>query len=334
MNIKFYFPRWIFPNNVGDSINVTFVPKLLKKIYPESEITVVTHGFLIDVFKLDPNVSLVRTPEFSELNINYYEYAMSDIKYDDNIKVIYPEWHPRLFEFWKKNHELLVNHPTVNIIIVNFLLQLNLEHLLFDSTFDFQPICYSEIKNKPKNSFNVGIVVSSKLAGKGTPHPGCNGIGYRYSIDHWKTFTKTLKSFNKNIKIFEFSENYMNIGDEHYGYSNSIIDLIDQIDYMDIGVMPDGGLHHMFNSRNKPIVLFQSNILSKVEFLKLKNAHYPEDIHLQCRKKCRSYFSEIFGVEDLSKNCKLECENLDPIKLAEYTYKIIKQYDTDNYTSQ
>jgi hypothetical protein len=334
MNIKFYFPRWIFPNNIGDSINVTFIPKILKQIYPNSTITVITQGFLIDLFKLDPNVESVREPEVSELKFNYYGYAMSNEIMDNQIKVIYPEWHPKLFSFWKENHEKLVEHPTANIIIVNFLLQLKLEHLLFDSSFNFQPICYIEKKVKSKNNFNIGIVVSTKLAGKNSPHPGCNGVGYRYKTEHWKKFVEDVKLNNNNVKIFEFSEKYLGIGDEHYGYSNSITELIEQIDYMDIGVMTDGGLHHVFNSRNKPIVLFQSNILSKVEFLKLGNSHYPENIHLECRKNCRSYFCEIFGGEDLSKKCNLECENLDPIKLSEYTTKIIKLYDTNNFTSK
>lgn len=330
MDIKFYFPRWIFPNNIGDSINVTFVPKLLKLLYPNRKITVVTHGFLIDLFSLDPNVDVVRLPEQSELSMNFYGYAMSDIKPNDNIKVIYPEWHPRLFKFWRENHDFLVDHPSVNIIILNFLLQLNLEHLVFDSKFNFQPICYIESKNLLKDTFNVGIVVSSKLAGKSSPHPGCNGKGYRYKVEYWEKFAEKLKSFDSKIKIYEFSEKTLNIGDEHFGYSSSIFDLIKQIDYMDIGVMPDGGLHHMFNSRNKPIVLFQSNILSKVEFLKLRNAHYPEHLHLPCRKNCKSYFTEVFGGEDFSKKCKLECEELDPIQLAEYTYEIIKNYDKHN----
>lgn len=324
MKIKFYFPRWIFPNNIGDSVNATFIPKILKQVYNNCEIEVVTQGFLLDFFKIDPNVNHVRLPEPNEYLVNYREYAMKNNNLENNVKVVYPEWHPNVFKFWKENHDFLVNHPSVNIIILNFLLQLKLEHLIFDTEFNFQPHCYLKNEKKVKDSLNVGIVVSTKLAGKGSPHPGCNGLGYRYKLNHWEKFVETLKSFDKNIKIFEFSEKNLNIGDIHYGYSKSIFDLIKQIDYMDIGVMPDGGLHHMFNSRNKPIVLFQSNILSKVDFLKLQNSHYPEELHLPCRKTCRSYFSEVFGVEDLSKKCNLECENLDPIKLAEYTYKIIK----------
>lgn len=334
MNINIYFPRWIFPNNIGDSINFTFVPKIIKKLFPNSNIIIITDGFLIDLFKLDPNVTEVRKPNFSEIHFDYRNYAMSRIKSLETKKVIFPEWHPKVFSFWKENHDYLVNHPSVNIIILNFLLQLNLENLIFDSDFDFNPICYVESKSKPKNYFNLGIVVSTKLAGKNHPHPGCNGNGYRYKIELWKTFVDTLKSYNEKIKVFEFSEINLNIGDEHFGYSKSIFDLIDQIDYMDLGVMSDGGIHHMFNSRKKPIILFQPNILSKVEFLKLQNAHFPKNLHLDCRKSCRSYFTEIFGGQDLSKTCKMECENLDPIKLAEYTYKIIKQYDTNNYTSK
>jgi hypothetical protein len=55
----------------------------------------------------------------------------------------------------------------------------------------------------------------------------------------------------------------------------------------------------------------------------LENSFFPEHLHLDCRKKCRSYFSEVLNIPDMSLSCKLECENLDPIKLAEYTNKII-----------
>ena len=56
----------------------------------------------------------------------------------------------------------------------------------------------------------------------------------------------------------------------------------------------------------------------------LENIHFPENLHLNCRKTCRSYFSESLQTKDSSLNCNLECENLNPISLSQYTNKVIK----------
>jgi len=325
--IKFYFPRWIFPNNLGDSLICTFVPKILKKIYPNSELEIITYGFLIDLFKLDKNVDIVREPTQQELYLNFQQYAFSE-QQEENIKVVYPDWHPKVFSFWKNNHDFLVNHKSVNIIALNYLLQLGLENLIF-SDFDFYPNVNIPIDSKKENEFiNVGIVPATKLSGKNTPHPNCDGIGFRFNgpngLDSWKKFVTELKSINNKVKIFEFSKENFGLGDYHFKDDNNIFTLINNIDNMDIGIMSDGGLHHAFNSRKKPIVLFQAGILCKVEFLKLGNAFYPEYLHLECRKSCPSFFTETFGGVDLSKNCKRECENLSPKLLAEYTAEKIK----------
>ncbi len=76
-SIKLYYPYWIFPN-LGDAINVTFIPKILKRINSDIKIEIVTSGFLIDIFKLDSNVDIVREPMQQELYFNYREFAFSE----------------------------------------------------------------------------------------------------------------------------------------------------------------------------------------------------------------------------------------------------------------
>jgi len=62
--INFYFPRWFFPNNLGDSIVSTFIPKLLNFHFKE-DVEVVTYGEdMIEVFKNVPGVVNVRLPFF------------------------------------------------------------------------------------------------------------------------------------------------------------------------------------------------------------------------------------------------------------------------------
>jgi len=329
MNIIFYFPKWRFPNNIGDSVNATFIPRILKKINPTSKIEVVTSGFLLDVFANDPNVSHVRLPNDFEKNINFLSYSFGNNKSSDFFSV-YPEWHPKVFSFWGQHHEFLTEHKTCNLITLNYLLQLGLENLVFDENFDFREDFYYEKKilNTDKK-INIGIVPATKLAGRPTPHPGCDGIGLRFNgpkgIDSWKIFVDNLKKDNPNVVIHEFSFENFGLGDIHYPHTNNIFELVDQVDLMDLGVMSDGGIHHVFNARNKPVVLFQASKINKCEFFKLENSFFPEELHLSCRKTCRSYFSESFGVEDKSKFCNLECENMNPLDLAKYTNKIISK---------
>lgn len=327
--IKFYFPRWIFPNNMGDSVNVTFIPKILKKQNPDISIEVITQGFLIDIFKNDPHVDIVREPNRNELMFNYHEYALGNNKVD-NIKVVYPEWHPNCFTFWGKNMDFLINHKTANLITVNYLLQLGLEDLLFDESYDFREELYTlEQRNTNNGKINIGIVPASKLAGRPTPHPGCDGKGLRFNglkgVESWKIFVEHLKEINPNVIIHEFSYENFNIGDIHYPHTDNFTTLVNQVDNIDLGIMSDGGIHHIFNARKKPVVLFQATKINKCEFFKLENSYFPEHLHLDCRKKCRSYFSEALQIEDNSINCNLECENLDPKELAKYTNDVIKK---------
>lgn len=321
--MKVYFPRWIFPKNLGDSLIFTFVPKLLKTVYPDVKIEVITHGFLIDLLKLDQHVNIVREPTREELYLNFSEYAFSENKVD-NIKVIYPDWHPKIFSFWRKHHDFLVNHPTVNLIVLNYLCQLELQDLVF-TDIDFSTYANVPIIKNETGLINVGIVPATKLSGKTTPHSNCDGIGFRFNgpngLDSWERLVKKIKDENKNIKIYEFSSENFGLGDYHFPDTGNIFNLLRNIDSMDYGIMSDGGIHHAFNIRKKPILLFQASLLCKVEFLKLQNAYSPEHLHLDCRRKCPSFFWETFGGENLSLSCNKECENMSPELLADYFLK-------------
>jgi len=322
--ITLFLPNWLYPTNIGDSLVSTFIPRLLKKLNPDKQLQVISYGKMLEVLQQDPMIDICRLPYQQETSMDFANYAFSD-QQDPSIKVAVADWHPNLFSFWKEHYDVLTNHPSANILTVNFLLQLQLEHLLFDNDHNFFPYCGMDPQVKSNDIFNIGIVISTKLAGKSTPHPGCNGIGYRYKLDYWQIFVNEIKKEMPNVNIYEFSENYLGLGDYHMPYSDSFLELFRQIDMMDFGVMSDGGIHHAFNLRNKPVILFQPNILSKVEFLRLSNSYYPEHLHLDCRKSCRSYFTEVFGGTDMSTSCKMECEDLDPIGLAKYTIQTIKQ---------
>ncbi len=333
--ITFVFPRWLFPNNLGDSILATVIPRLLFKKYGE-KVDVITYGDdYMEFYRADPCVDSVKfTP--------YHLPAQDWINISTNPNrnglfqtwSVYPEWHPEVFSYWK-DHPELVDHPTVNLVMVNYLLQLGLTKYLWDGT-DLKP---DFVNNAPYyrynvvNEFRLGIIPATKLGGRGPggQHPGCNGRGLRYKLEHWETFVNHIQKHEPDVKIGCFSETDLGLG-QWLPPSENLQRLAVQAASTDLGVCSDGGMHHMFHACGVPTVLFTGTLVNKAEFFKTALDFYPEHLHLPCRQQCRSYFTEVFGGEDKSKTCKLECENLDPIGLAEYTLeqiKIIRTFKVD-----
>lgn len=310
-DVYFIFPRWIFPNNLGDSIISTFVPKLLREFY-SVEVTVITDKSLGSIFEIDPNVKKV-----------LYDYKL--IPENSSIFYIYPDWHKDVFSIWGKHHKYLTNHPSVNIITLNYCLQLGLENCIF-SGIDLSPKIYLEKKENIEKK--IGIAPMLKLAGKSSPHKGCDGVGFRFNgsngYESWSILVRDLKKAFPQYEIVEFSPTNLKLGDRHVGMKPYLLDLGKEAVMMDFCITTDGGYHHLFNSLNTPLVLFNGSKISKYEFVRLGNAFCPDHLHLQCRFKCPSYFVETLNTEDLSKTCNLECENMDPAKLAEFSIEKIK----------
>lgn len=322
---RFYFPRWHFPKNLGDSIISTLVPKLIAA-HTKEPVEVITHPGLFELFERDPVVSKVRAPTNEEVldDATWRHLALSGVPHPE-FYCVYPEWHPQLFPFWKEQAKFFEDHRTANIITVNYLIQLGLTEYLFNN-FDLTPCIYVPATLRKKDSkIRVGIVPATKLAGRPSPHPGCNGEGFRFKYESWQTFVTTLQSKSDKLEIIEISEEPRGLAQERIELKNSFIEFTEKIETLDLGVLSDGGIHHFFNALRKPIVLFTSTLINKAEFFKLGNAMYPDHLHLSCRFQCRSYFTETFGGEDLSKKCKLECENLNPVGLAEYTHQKLQE---------
>lgn len=308
-DITFCFPRWLFPNNLGDSMVATFVPSLLRQ-HTKQKITVITDDSLGELFKLDTeNVENVIKPRMYQ-----------NIKYD-----LYPAWHRNVFSFWGEHHSYFSNHPSINIITVNYCLLLGLENYLF-TDFDFRPKL--NITKSQNTKFTVAIAPVTKLSGKSVPHPNCDGLGYRFNgnngLESWRLLVERLREKLPDIKIVEFSPEDLQLGDYHVGMKNTLVELVDEASKVDFAILTDGGYHHLFNALHTKLVLFNGSKISKYEFARLGNAYCPDHLHLQCRFNCPSYFVETQGVNDFSKTCKLECEQMDPIKLADFSIEKIK----------
>ena len=207
----------------------------------------------------------------------------------------------------------------MNFITLNFALLILACDLAF-KTFDFYHFeSRVPITKHTKSKLKIGIAPMTKTNGKSTPHPGCNGLGFRFNGDQglqsWSLLVKELKK-NMNLEVVEYSPHFLGIGDSHVGIKSSLFNLYEESCSLDYAITTDGGYHHLFNLNKTPLTLFTGTKVTKPEFMQLGNAYVP-DIHLDCRKKCSSFYSEIFSVEDKSKHCRLECERLDPYILAQ-----------------
>jgi len=314
--IKFYFPRWFFPDNLGDSIISTFIPKLLKTHYNDT-VEVITYGAnLIECFNNNPDVHNVREPFAEEIrNIDTWRSS----KLVDRSLSVYPEWHPNTFSMWSANFDLFYNHPTLNIITLSYLLQLGLEEYAFKN-YDLLP-CVPTNNKIPKLSkkINIAIVPEDKKGGRLAPHPGCDGIGYRLNgvngLKNWKKIVASIKD-EIDCTVYEFSPKSLNIGDVHIPHIKSYIDLATFCKGFDCAILSDGGLHHIFNSQKVPVYLLGTQKINKPYFFKLSNGYFDEELYNVCFSRCFNTIKTISGWPDLTSCCNYSCEKISPEKIT------------------
>jgi len=318
--IILYIPRWLYPNNLGDSIHSFFIPKIIKKAHPDCKLTVVTFGELIDLMKRNPYVDSVRMPFPREIGsyTQWKEYAFSKEKITGQYAV-FAEWHPKLWSYWNAHFNQFSDHPSANLLTVNSLLQLGMERFLFDGSNLHTSLDLNQIQKEPKT---LGIVPATKLSGRSTPHPGCDGVGFRFNGDNgesWRLFVETIKKLDSSIHIVEYSHENFGFGDEHVPHMNWS-DLIDQCKRPKVAVLSDGGMHHVFNLINADVVLLGAQKINKPCFFKMSNAVYYKDLHNECENRCYNNIRNLTGWPDLGKSCDLSCQKVNPESLAEKIY--------------
>ena len=315
--IKFYFPRWFWPENLGDSIISTFIPRLLNHHYND-KIEVITHGNdLIECFKENPYVCNVREPYKEEIK-SMPEWISR--AHDPKQFCVCPDFHPQTWKTWSDNFDNFYNHPTANIITLSYLLQLGLEQYIFT---DYNLLPFIPVhKKKPKlsNKLNIAIVPADKLGGRPTPHPGCDGIGLRLNgsngIKSWKIITKTLKN-SFDCTLYEFSFKNYNLGDVHIPHISSYVDLATFCKGFDFAILSDGGLHHVFNSQQVPVYLLGAQKVNKPYFFKLKNGYFNDTLYNKCLFNCEKTILNMNGWPSLDDVCNLSCEQINPTAIGE-----------------
>jgi len=321
--IYLIIPNWFYPWNLGDSVHWTFGPKILKKEHPNSKLIVIAVDQLHENLKnnshvdevLYPNQNLIQTYSFWEEQAKNGRKALPK-----NVYVLFAVHHPKVWEYWNNNFKFLQNHPTATLLYVNSLLQLGLEKYLYDGTNLYPDI----LIDKPNTDSNLlGIVPATKLSGKPTPHPGCDGIGMRFNGDNgesWKLLSSSIKKFNNNIRIVEFSKENYGFGDIHIGHL-PWKELAYEAARVKVAILSDGGMYHIFNSQDKPIVFLGAQTINKPHHYMHKNTTIYWDLFESCHNRCLPYISTLSSWADMAIHCDKSCEKVDPVKLANYVVR-------------
>lgn len=312
-------PKWYFPNNIGDSVVSTFLPRIIKHIHPDDKLTVITSHELLDIFSYIKEVDYIYKPSNDMLGVTEHQWASRDFKYS-----IFPLDYKEVFHLWNKRFDFFANHSTINKITLNYLYQNALEHLV-DYDLNFRP----EVNPKEpinniliKDKIYIAIVPSDKLSGRASPHPGCNGIGYRLNGDDgrsWKELVSKIREEIPNSQIIEFGNGTPKFGDVCTNVP-SIRELAWYASKMQLGIMADGGIHHIFNSQNTKVILHTYKI-ARTEFFKLSNSiEYNNE---NCIKDCSNNIKFMEQWSDVNKFCTGWCEKLSIDVLLELIKKNI-----------
>jgi len=320
--ITFYIPRWFFPTNLGDSLLATALVHPIRDRFSDKELEIVCDEFLLEAFNTNPLISRVRLPNHEEIHdVNYWKQLMYTKR---GFFSIWPEWHSNFFQFLRQGESLqeMIASPDKNLIVSSYLYQNGFHPVDTKRTL---PHIYLTADDKEwarqflapyRNRYNVCLVVSEKRRAEMK-----NGYPpLRYSEESWRKLVRRLKNHLKDVTVFEIGnlKNYR-IGDHFIPPIENIRRLAAVLNEMDIGVMSDGGIHHVFNAIDKPYVLFQAYECNPPDLYVMQtNGAFSSELHTQCRFQCH-LFSKILNIEDESKRCNHSCYNLDPYALAEFT---------------
>jgi hypothetical protein len=311
--IYLVIPRWFYPHNLGDSVHWTFAPTLLKKEYPNSKLCVITVGELAEVMKDNPLVDEVLLPD--QNLVGTFEFWRNESinggeNLPKNMFLLFAERHPDCWDYWNEHFDKLYKHPTANLLYLNSVLQLGMEKYLYDGTDLFPKIF---IDKPPVEEKTLAIVPAHKLSfANPSAHPGCDGQGFRFNGDNgesWRAFVDEIKRLDSGINIVEYSKDFLGLGEAHEAAKCKV------------AVLADGGMHHIFNSQDKDIVLLAAQTINKLYHYASKNTTLYWDLHQKCHSRCSEQMRKLRSWEDMNVTCDHSCESVDPIKLANYVHR-------------
>jgi ADP-heptose:LPS heptosyltransferase len=320
MHFKLYFPRWFWPNNLGDSIMLSSVFKAIKETYSPCFLEVITDETLVNTFHNDLYADKIREPHWWEKGLPEKVYKKKLTNFFINFKgqksfVIWPDWQEKTFKYLSKKHNLdeCINSPYKNIISYNFASQISDDIANFH---DLRPRIYltqdetSQAKKElNKNSIAINIA-EIRYTQKRT-----DGENLRYKRESWETLVSEIKHAFPSLTVCEVGQDkFEGIGDKFIP-NCSFRKLASLLNEMKLVILSDGGVHNVCNAIDKKVILFQAYEWNPPDLFKMHNAIFNESLHEKCRKRCH-LFSDILNLPTMSTNCNKKCYILDPTKLA------------------
>jgi ADP-heptose:LPS heptosyltransferase len=329
MHFKLYFPRWFWPDNLGDSIMVSSVFRAIKETYDPCFLEVITDETLVNTFHNDPYVDKIREPYWWEKALPEKVYKKKLTKFFFNFKeqksfIIWPDWQEKTFKHLHEKHNLdmCINYPYKNILSYNFAFQINDDIANF---YDLRPRIYltKDETNQAKKELNKNSIAINVAKIRHT-QKRTDGENLRYKRKNWEILVGEIKKAFPSLIVYEIGQDkFEGIGDRFIPYC-SFRKLASLLNEMKLVILSDGGIHNVCNAIDKKVILFQSYEWNPPDLFKMQNAIFYENLHQKCRTQCH-LFSEILQIPTLSNSCDKRCYLLDPRKLADECIKDLRE---------
>lgn len=322
--ITIYFPRWKFPNNLGDCVVFSSVIKMSRTLYPNSSIKVISDSFVIESLSNNPYVDRFSLPSLLERLIPTRCWLRASYKKGNGmlyngrgrmILTVFPHYNADFYHYLAQGNTLqgLINNPRDHIIATHYAWQLGDAFLdLPDKSYE---IFLTDEDRKMVKHFVPRNAIGLSIATRRKSMKIYNQDRYRYPLEKWRKIAEFLRNVLPGVHIVEVgTDRFHRIGDSYLGYM-SLKDLAACIERMKLVILTDGGINNVCNAIGKQTLLFQGFEYLDPDLFKMWNSFINYDYHLACRKTC-DINAKIRNVPDPKPGCGLKCTNTDPEWIA------------------
>jgi ADP-heptose:LPS heptosyltransferase len=321
MTSRIIYPRWYFPYNIGDTVMVSSIFKATHEILQPNKIHLITDTDTANLFHNDPYLNKITG--LSKLHSKLFSKKIFKLLVRiPNTYILWPSWRHDTFNYLgaKKNLQKTIESPFSNFISINYAHQIDTKLLAHN---DLRPRIYlTKNENKIAQKLIPRKAIAIHVAKIRNSHKRKDGSQFRYNIEKWKILCKTIKQQLPNLTIIEIgNKEFLGIGDQHIGFK-PIREIAAIINQMELVILSDGGMHHICNSIDKKVLIFQAYEWAPVEIVKMGNAVFTSNCHTACSSECE-VLHEIKGIADARLTCNRECYQLDPKGLAQEAIKYL-----------
>jgi lipopolysaccharide heptosyltransferase II len=296
-------------SSLGDVVLTTFLPKLLKEIYPDCEIDFVTTNIFRDIYKFNPYIDNLitydKTWSKAEYKIQKIALIMGGDKYDYFIDL----HNTRRSRFFSKGLAEKITRIKKNRI--QKLALVYLKKNIFPQDYSIaqnylDSLSFIESKNreieteiwlggeKAENSYQKNKKMPTASATfRIAIAPGAKHFTKRYPVEKFIDFAKVLSLqidchfvlLGSNDEIEQCSAISAGLGDlsTNLAGKTNILESVQELSNCDLLVTNDSGLMHIAAARKIPTIAIFGSTVKEFGF-----AHYREnfailDVDLKCR---------------------------------------------------